>query len=170
MDQQPRRWKVIPVPDDAPNPDGLLARRLDHLFRTAHPAARKAYTPAEVAVAINAAASERVTSGTYLWQLRTGRRDNPTYKVVVGLADFFGVSPTYFFEDAAVERGAVPHEVVVALQDDAVREIALRAAGLSEESLKVIAETVALARERDEARGRRSRSPRRTIAGRPARS
>ena len=149
------------MPSDVPNPDGLLSRRLDHLFRTVHPATRKAFTPAEVAAAMNEAAGERVTSGTYLWQLRTGRKDNPTYKVLIGLAGFFGVSPTYFFEDAAVERGALPPEVVAALQDDAVRDIALRAAGLSERSLQVIAETVGLARERDEAsRRRRARSPR----------
>jgi transcriptional regulator with XRE-family HTH domain len=148
------------VPDDVPHPDRLLARRLDHLFRTIHPAARKGFTPAEVAVAINEAAGERVTSGTYLWQLRTGRRDNPTYKVMAGLADFFGVSPTYFFDDSSVERGALPPEVVAALQDDSVRDIALRAAGLSEDSLRVIAETVSLARERDEARRRVSRRPR----------
>jgi transcriptional regulator with XRE-family HTH domain len=147
--------------DDRPHPDSLLARRLDHLFRTAHPADRKAWTPADVAAAINKAADERVTSGTYLWQLRTGRRDNPTYKVIIGLAEFFGVSPTYFFEDAAVERGAIPPEVAAALKDDAVRDIALRAAGLSEHSLDVIRQTVALARDRDEASRRRSaRSPR----------
>jgi transcriptional regulator with XRE-family HTH domain len=144
---------------DMPNPDALLARRLDHLFRTVHPAERKSYTPDDVAKAINEAAGERVTSGTYLWQLRTGRRDNPTYKVILGLAGFFGVSPTYFFEDAAVERGTMPPEVVAALQNDAVRTIALRAAGLSERSLEVIAETVSLARERDEAR--RRQTPRR---------
>jgi transcriptional regulator with XRE-family HTH domain len=148
------------VSDDAPHPDAPLARRLNHLFRTIRPAEKKQHTPAEVAVAINEAAGERVTSGTYLWQLKTGRRDNPTFKVVLGLADFFGVSPTYFFEDADVGRGTMPPEVVAALQDDAVRDIALRAAGLSEDSLRVIAETVSLARERDEARRRASRRPR----------
>jgi transcriptional regulator with XRE-family HTH domain len=150
------------MPDDAPNPDGLLARRLDHLFRTVHPATRKPFTPAEVAAAMNKAAGERVTSGTYLWQLRTGRKDNPTYKVLIGLAGFFGVSPTYFFDDVTAGRGVLPPEVVAALRDDAVRDIALRAAGLSERSLQVIAETVGLARERDEAgRRRRPRSTQR---------
>ena len=143
------------MPDDMPHPDALLARRLDHLFRTVHPADRKGFTPAEVAAAINGAAGERVTSGTYLWQLKTGRRDNPTYKVLLGLAGFFGVSPTYFFEDAAVERGAMPPEVEAALRDDKVRDIALRAAGLSERSLQVISETISLARERDQAHRRR---------------
>ena len=88
------------MPEYVPHPDGLLARRLDYLFRTAHPAVRKGYTPAEVAAALNEAAGERVTSGTYLWQLRTGRKDNPTYKVLTGLADFFGVSPAYFSRTA----------------------------------------------------------------------
>jgi len=151
---------VRQVADDAPHPDAPLARRLSHLFRTAHPADREGYSPAEVAAAINEAAGERVTSGTYLWQLKTGRRDNPTIKVILGLAEFFRVSPTYFFEDAAVGRGELPPEMVAALQDDAVRDIALRAAGLSEVSLKVIAETVILARERDEARRRAGRRPR----------
>ena len=143
--------------DDAPHPDAPLARRLSHLFRTVHPADRKSHTPAEVAAAINEAAGERVTSGTYLWQLKTGRRDNPTFKVILGLAEFFSVPPTYFFEDATAGRGTMPAEVLAALQDDAVRDIALRAAGLSEDSLRVIAETVSLARERDEARRRASR-------------
>ena len=138
------------MPDDTPHPDGLLAQRLDRLFRTAHPEGRKPFTPAEVADAINAAAGERVTSGTYLWQLRTGRRDNPTYKVLTGLSEFFGVPPTYFFADDT----ALPAEVVTALADDAVRDIALRAAGLSEHSLAVIAETVSMARARDEAQRR----------------
>jgi len=144
------------MPDDAPHPERLLARRLDHLFRTVHPADRKSFTPAEAAAAMNKAAGERVTSGTYLWQLRTGRKDNPTYKVLIGLSNFFRVSPTYFFEDQAVERGTLPPEVTAVLQDDAVRDIALRSAGLSERSLEVIRETVALARERDEANRRRS--------------
>ena len=145
------------MPDDAPHPDGLLAQRLDRLFRTVHPEDRKPFTPANVADAINAAAGERVTSGTYLWQLRTGRRDNPTYKVITGLSQFFGVPPTYFFDDGT----ALPTDVVTALADDAVRDIALRAAGLSDHSLAVIAQTVSMARERDEAQRRTANRRRR---------
>ena len=65
--------------DDAPNPEGLFASRPDRLFRTVHPRDRGPYTPAEVA-AINAAAGDNAISATYMWQLETGRRDNPTYK------------------------------------------------------------------------------------------
>ena len=134
------------VTDDAPNPEGLFASRLDHLFRTVHPQDRGPYTPAEVAAAINAAARGNVISATYMWQLRTGRRDNPTYKHLIALSRFFGVSPTYFFDDAETERGAMPPEVVLALKEDAVRDLALRAAGLSEHSLKAIAGMVDSAR------------------------
>jgi hypothetical protein len=38
---------------DGPNPDGLIASRLEHLFRTVHPAHWGPYTPGDVATAIN---------------------------------------------------------------------------------------------------------------------
>ena len=112
---------------DVPNPDGLIASRLEHLFRTVHPADRGPYTPGDVAAAINADAGEDVISGQYIWLLRTGRRDNPTYKHLIAIARFFGVSPMYFFDESETDRGAVPAEVALALQDDAVRDLALRA-------------------------------------------
>jgi transcriptional regulator with XRE-family HTH domain len=152
------------VSDNAPHPDKLLASRLDHLFRTVHPGRAKPYTPADVAAAINDAADEQVTSGTYVWQLRTGRRDNPTYKLLIGLSRFFGVSPTYFFDEAETERDAIPAEVVLALKDDAVRDIALRSAGLSEQSLKVIADTVTSARAEETSQPGTRRKPKPTGA------
>jgi transcriptional regulator with XRE-family HTH domain len=33
----------------------------------------------------------------YLWQLRTGRAINPSYKVIAALAGYFHVNPAYFF-------------------------------------------------------------------------
>ena len=48
---------------DEPNPDGLIASRLEHLFRTVDPADRGPYTPGDVAAAINAEAGEDVISG-----------------------------------------------------------------------------------------------------------
>jgi transcriptional regulator with XRE-family HTH domain len=125
---------------------GLLADRLDQLFRTVHPKDRGPYTHAEVAEAINTAAGEGVISPTYVWQLRTGRRDNPTKKHLSALAAFFGVSPMYFFEDIEAGRDSVPAELVTALKDDTVREMALRAAGLSDRSLNAIRDMIESAR------------------------
>ena len=143
---------------DAPNPNGLIASRLEHLFRTVHPADRGPYTPGDVAAAINAEAGEDVISGQYIWLLRTGRRDNPTYKHLIAISWFFGVSPMYFFDDAEVQRDAVPAELVTALKDDTVREMALRAAGLSDRSLKAIGDMVDSARSlQGESPTRRSR-------------
>jgi transcriptional regulator with XRE-family HTH domain len=145
------------MPADAPRPDGLLASRLDLLFRTVHPAGRGPYTPAEVATVINASEGAETISATYLWQLKTGRRDNPTYKHLIALARFFDVSPTFFFPDSETQRGEVPAEVKLALRDDSIRQIALRAAGLSERSLTVIADMVSNARTLEDSRPRRGR-------------
>lgn len=125
---------------------GRLADRLDYLFRTVHSKDRGPYTPAEVAEMVNQAAGARVISSTYVWQLRTGRRDNPTQKHLSALAAFFGVSPMYFFEESEADRGAVPPELVAALKDDDVRDMALRAAGLSERSLRAIRDMIESAR------------------------
>jgi transcriptional regulator with XRE-family HTH domain len=132
---------------DKPYPArGLLADRLDHLFRTVHPKDRGPYTPAEVAEAINKAAGEKVISSTYVWQLRTGRRDNPTQKHLSALAAFFGVSPMYFFDDTEADRDAIPPELIAALKDGELREMALRAAGLSSRSLQAIRNMIESAR------------------------
>lgn len=123
-----------------------LADRLDGLFQTVHPKDRGRYTPSEVAEAVNEAAGERVISSTYVWQLRTGRRDNPTQKHLSALAAFFGVSPMYFFAETEADRDAVPPELVTALKDHDVRDMALRAAGLSERSLRAIRDMIESAR------------------------
>ncbi len=132
--------------ENADSSGPLLADRLDHLFRTVHPKDRSPYTHAEVAKAINTVAGENVISATYVWQLRTGRRDNPTRRHLSGLAAFFGVSPMYFFDDAETGRDTVQAELITALKDDAVREMALRAAGLSDRSLQAIRDMIESAR------------------------
>lgn len=144
--------------DDTPNPDGFLATRLDLLFRTALREDGKPYTTAQVAAAISAA-GENTISGAYLWQLKTGRRDNPTYRQLIALSRFFNVSPTFFFEEAETQRGAVPADAALALKDEAIREIALRSVGLSERSLRTIADMIANARALEDPRPRRGRRP-----------
>jgi len=78
----------------------------------------------------------------------------------LGLSRFFEVSPAYFFNEAELDRGTIPAEAVLALKDDAVRDIAMRSAGLSECSLKVIADTVTSARAEEEPQPRPRRKPR----------
>ncbi len=137
---------MVAVTEESPSQEGLLADRLDYLFRTVHQKDRGPYTPAEVAEAVNETAGERVISSTYVWQLRTGRRDNPTQKHLSALAAFFGVSPMYFFQQTEADRSAVPPELVAALKNDDVRDMALRAAGLSDRALRAIKDMIENAR------------------------
>jgi transcriptional regulator with XRE-family HTH domain len=127
-------------------PTGLFAERLDHLFQTVHPRDRGPYTPAEVAEAINTAAGQHVLSATYVWLLRTGQRDNPTMRTVIALARFFDVPAMYFFPDDETQQDTMPPELAAALKDDQVRQMTLRAAGLSERSLQAIADMIDSAR------------------------
>jgi transcriptional regulator with XRE-family HTH domain len=133
--------------DNAGKPLGLLARRLQHLYDTVRPPGRtRPYSDREVAEGVNAAVGEKVTGRTYIYQLRKGPADNPTYKVVLGLSRFFGVSPTYFFSEEETGRGDLPPETVALLRDDAVRDLALRAAGLSGQSRDAIRQMIENAR------------------------
>jgi len=114
-----------------------LASKLDRLFQSAHGAHGSEYTYREVAEGIVNSGGSRI-SATYLWQLRTGLRANPSHKHIEGLAAFFGVPVSFFFDD---ERSGpeMELELLTALRRVPVRQIAVRAADLSEESLDAIA-------------------------------
>ena len=118
-----------------------LADKLTRLFSTVHPRGRPEYTSEEVADAIRERGGPTV-SATYIWQLRSGRRDNPTKKHLEALADFFGVPPAYFFDDDTAARVNAELDLLVSLRDASVRDIALRATGLSSRSLATIREVV----------------------------
>lgn len=74
---------------------GSFADRLDYLCKNDP---RGPFSNDQVA-AMLAKANLPTASGTYVWQLRTGRRDNPTKHHIEGFAKLFGVPVTYFFED-----------------------------------------------------------------------
>jgi transcriptional regulator with XRE-family HTH domain len=125
---------------------GSLAAKVNHLFRTVRPSTGGEYTFEEVAETIRAKGGPTI-SATYLWQLRKGLRDNPTKRHLEALAGFFGVPPAYFFDDAEAERIDAELALLTALRDAPVRQIALRANGLSAKSLETIAEMVDRVRE-----------------------
>ena len=139
--------ELIDAMSETSSEPGLLAQRLEHLFQTVFPKGGKPYTNVEVADAINAAAGEKVISQAYVWQLRKGIKDNPTRKHIAALAAFFGVSVLYFFEDSGEGDGAaLESEVKLVLQDEAVKDVAFRAAGLSDATLKMIQDMIDRAR------------------------
>ena len=128
-----------------PASDGVapmtLADKLDRLFKTVRPRDGGEFTFEEVAEGIRRRGGPTV-SATYVWQLRKGLRDNPTKKHLEALADFFGVAPSYFFDDGAAAWIDRELQLLAALRDAGVRRLALRARGLSPESLTTIASMI----------------------------
>ncbi|ORT57416.1 hypothetical protein [Streptomyces sp. CB03238] len=117
-----------------------LAEKLDHLFN-ARPGGRPP-SHEEVATSINIAAGEKTISATYIWQLRTGRKTNPTKRHLEALARYFGVQPAYFLDDVHAERVDEQLALLDALKEADVRSLALRASGLSQSSRQSIAKLV----------------------------
>ena len=126
--------------DVEPPPRRTLAEKVDRLFSQVRPA-KGEYSYEHVASAIRAEGGPTI-SATYLWQLRKGFRDNPTMKHLEALSSFFGVPPAYFFDDEVAERIDAELSLLATIRDASVRKVALRASGLSPESLDTIADMI----------------------------
>lgn len=118
-----------------------MAEKLDHLFRTIRPRAGDEFTYEEVARALRERGGATI-SATYVWQLRKGLRDNPTKRHLEALSEFFGVPPAYFLDDEVATQVDAELGLLVALRDAGVRQLAMRATGLSPESLASITNMV----------------------------
>jgi len=111
--------------------------RLARLFATVHPNGRGPYLLQEVAAAITAEGDVKM-SASYLSQLRSGQKTNPSAAAVNALATFFHVDTKYFFDDDYASRMDRDLEMLVKLRDSGVRNIAARAADLSPTSRQTI--------------------------------
>ncbi|MCV7339856.1 hypothetical protein MHAE_05627 [Mycobacterium haemophilum DSM 44634] len=129
------------VGSDKPSGKSELSVKLDKLFKIMR-------NPAEPPLS-NAAAAEAITkqtgvsiSSAYMWQLRAGVKNNPTVQHLRAIAEFFGVSPSYL-----IDPGIDPHidaqlNLIQALRDSGVRDLAMRASGLTPQSLSSLAAMV----------------------------
>jgi transcriptional regulator with XRE-family HTH domain len=102
------------------------------LFKTVQPL-RREYTNDEVARGCTEVGLGTF-SKTYVWQLRTGQRDNPTKRHLEALAAFFGVPVAYFFDDDTAARVDSQLALAAALRDVGVRNAALRISSLDDAS------------------------------------
>ena len=116
----------------------VLADRLERLFETVHPAGRGPYSLREAAAAINDTAGETIISATYLSQLRSGQRTEPSHSRLVAIARFFGVGVDYFSGAVPAEEASRQAEVAAAMRNAGIRQLALRAHGLSDSSLAAV--------------------------------
>jgi transcriptional regulator with XRE-family HTH domain len=88
--------------DDA-RQDRSLADKLNHLFGNKTLRNGQEYSNEQVAAAISEDGEVKI-SQSYIWQLRKSKKDNPTFKHLQGLAKFFGVPVSYFFDDEVTDR------------------------------------------------------------------
>jgi transcriptional regulator with XRE-family HTH domain len=109
---------------------GVIAERLNQLFATYRPLDRP-YTLKEVADGSG-------VSVQYLSQLRNGDRTDPSHSKLSAIARFFGVPVGYFSDDATFRRTDEELQALALMRDSGIRDLALRAAGLSEHSLALV--------------------------------
>ncbi|MER8069343.1 helix-turn-helix domain-containing protein [Streptomyces sp. NPDC094034] len=119
------------VPGAHPVAGESFARRLNRLFDVVHPKDRGAYTNAEVA-------ADMGVSAVLVSRWRTGRAADPRRGQMEGLAGFFGVPPAYFVENETAGKITDELEMVRVMRENGVQRVALRAAGLSPESMKTV--------------------------------
>ncbi|GLZ40840.1 hypothetical protein [Actinokineospora sp. NBRC 105648] len=136
MDPEQRKHEVA---------DGVLAEKINHLRDRLYPdpADRPGY--AKLAARIREQTGKPM-SATYLWELASGRKRNITQDTLATLAEFFGVPPEYFLDDVVTSRVDAQLELVTALRNQKVRSIALRAEGLSDDTLDALLVMVTEAR------------------------
>lgn len=80
---------------DPPDPTSSFATKLDWLINEVHPRGRGPYTMEEIADGVAAVGGPEF-SPAYYSHLRRGRKKNPLFDLVVGLAAFFEVPMSYF--------------------------------------------------------------------------
>ncbi|MDQ2707612.1 MAG: helix-turn-helix domain-containing protein [Actinomycetota bacterium] len=138
MDGEPRSTSTGPSP---------LPDKLNHLFEAVRPRDGRPYSNEHVATAVEQASGITI-SQSYIWQLRKGKKDNPTLKHLQALANFFGVPAAYFFDDEVTARVNQQLETLRAEQacresndaHDQARLMAMRAGELSPERRRQVME------------------------------
>lgn len=131
-----------PAPTDpSPKPAGpslpAFADKLNYLFATVHARGSRELSNEDVARLVSERGGPTI-SATYLYYLRTGQRDNPTKRHLEVLAEAFGVSPAYFFDDAVAERVQAELGLLHALADSPVLDIQRRSDGVSPGMLRAL--------------------------------
>ncbi|WP_327668920.1 MULTISPECIES: helix-turn-helix transcriptional regulator [unclassified Streptomyces] len=100
------------------------------------------YTHDEVAAELRRIQPGLRVSGAYLSALRNGSKRNPSLDLLTALAQFFGVSASYFLDPTPQDRAEEEVALAKVGHHPQVRNLALRALELSPESLAVVTQIV----------------------------
>ena len=72
----------------------------------------------------------------HLWHLRTGKRDNPSFRLLEGIARVFGVPIAYFSDEETERQVAEQMATLASLRDSGVKSLLMRAQGVSPENVQ----------------------------------
>ncbi|MFH8407834.1 helix-turn-helix domain-containing protein [Streptomyces sp. NPDC018019] len=126
-------------------PDSLAAK-LNYLFEHTVLPDESPPSNRQVAASINASAGEQIISHSYISLLRNGHRDNPTFRQLEALAEYFDVSPAFFHNDEITAQVVAGLKFLTSLHSGDVSALAprgVRADGLSAEMLAYVNEVMA---------------------------
>lgn len=122
-------------------PDGYsFADRLRTLMSTVHPPDRGPFLQKEVVAGVKELGGE--ISQQYLSELIRGVGRRPSERVIGYLAQFFGVDPAYFRDDAAYHRTNEYIAVIQERQRSDFLAMSARAVDLPEDAIARITEVV----------------------------
>ncbi len=77
-----------------------------------------------------------------IWNLRKGKSDNPSWLVLRGLSEFFGISITYFYDDKLNDDKLRKVKLEAAMENDEVGEITLRVSKMENSQRRTLLEMI----------------------------
>lgn len=124
----------VSQPDDLPD----LAERLDLLFRTVPRTDASSQLHSSASVAEELERRNISVTPNHIRALRTGRRRNPSFRLLAGLAEIFRVPLDYFVDDSVSAEIEESLQALVSMRDTGVQQLMMRAHGVSAESLNPV--------------------------------
>jgi len=111
-----------------------LAAKLNRLFETIPRPGGGPYTNEAAAKALSTAGV--TVSAQHMWYLRTGKRDNPSFRLLEGVAGLFGVPLSYFSDPEVEAQIAAELSALAALRDSGVKSLLMRTHGVSPRNME----------------------------------
>lgn len=112
-----------------------LADKLERLFETVPKASGGRHSNESAALALSEAGVK--VSAVHISHLRSGRRNNPSARLLAALAALFGVRIGYFFDSAVEEETNADLARLRALADSGLQSVMMRS-GISRKNLRYI--------------------------------
>lgn len=119
---------------------GTIPQRLNYLFEHVHAAGRRPYSAAEVARGITDNGGS--ISAVYILKILSGERNEPSQRYLRDLAQFFGVSPSFFLDDDPPALDGAALDAQIRLRSDKVQSMLRRATHLSPRSLDALSDII----------------------------